>query len=232
MILPIPHRNNLAGPAHGALALPGGLGPEMALARGRVHEFCGPSRVMLAILTLAGTQGPVVWAFPGWQAERLNAPGIAPYFNPARLILVRARRAEDILWTAEEVLRSGAVPVMVAELVDLPGLTPIRRLQLAAEAGAEAARNRGQIAPIGLLLTPDAGREPGSGAPGVDSRWHLVPAPSTGVMAGDSPAWTLTRQRARMAAPGVWALHQESRDMAEGVGQRPEAPRIRVTPRP
>lgn len=224
MILPIPHHQDHK---HGTLDLPGGAG--LVLARGRVHEFCGPSRVMLAVLTLAGGTGPVIWAFPGWQAERLNAPGVAGHFNPGRLILARARRAEDILWTAEEVLRSGAAPVLVAELPMIPGLTPVRRLQLAAEAGAEAARNRGQIAPIGLILTPDAGRDAGGGAPGVDSRWHLTPAPSDALMAGDSPAWVLARLRARMAAPGMWDLRQEAGDFT---GQMAKGPAGAGTGRP
>lgn len=227
MILPIPHHQDHK---HGRLDLPGGAG--LALARGRVHEFCGPSRVMLAVLTVAAGSGPIIWAFPGWQAERLNAAGIAVHFNPGRLILARARRAEDILWTAEEVLRSGAVPVLVAELPMIPGLTPVRRLQLAAEAGAEAARHRGQLAPIGLILTPQADREDGGGAPGVDSRWHLAPAPSDALMAGDSPAWVLTRQRARMAAPGAWHLTQQMREMGEGADQKTGAPKITASPRP
>ena len=36
---------------------------DLTLRRGRVHELCGPSRVMLA--AMAKGTGPVVWVRPG-----------------------------------------------------------------------------------------------------------------------------------------------------------------------
>lgn len=185
------------------------LAGDLALRRGRVHEFCGPSRLRLAAGVMARSTGPVVWIRPAWVAERLNAAGLQPLANPARLILATAARDEGLLWAAEEALRSGAAPLVVVELTAAPGLTPVRRLHLAAEAGAEAARRDSAMAPLGLILLPGEG-----GAPGVESRWHLAPAPSPALLWSDEARWTLTRLRARLAPPAAWRLTRRASDEA------------------
>ncbi|MEY4697032.1 MAG: hypothetical protein RIT14_1460 [Pseudomonadota bacterium] len=189
--------------------MPGG----QTLLRGRVHEFCGAARVHLAVLVMADCAGPVVWICPGWQPERLYPDGVAAYADPGRLILVRARRPEDILWTMEEVLRSGAVPLVVAEVMAPPPLTPVRRMNLAAEAGTEAARIAGRIAPLGLLLTPGEG-----GAAGAESRWRMQPVVSESTLLEPQMTWRMARVRARGAPPASWHVLRD----AEGA--------LRVTP--
>lgn len=164
------------------------------LAPGRVHEFCGPARRTLAALVMGATEGPVIWASPGWQAEGLMPDGLRRMADPGRLVLAAARRPEDLIWIMEEALRSGAAPLVVAEMAEPPGLTPVRRLHLAAEAGA-AARLLPQP-PLGLILTPGEG-----GAQGVESRWRLDPAADGG--------WRLGLLRARMVPPGTWALRPD-----------------------
>jgi protein ImuA len=192
------------------------LAGDLTLRRGRVHEFCGPSRVMLAARTMARTRGPVIWIRPGWLPERLNTAGLQPLADPARLILVQADRDEGLLWAAEEALRSGAAPLVVAELLTPPALTPIRRLHLAAEAGAEAAQRDGGLSPLGLILLPGAG-----GAQGVESRWSLAPAPSRALLWSDEDSFTLTRLRARLLPPASWTLR--TRRMDETLDPRPLA---------
>ena len=177
------------------------LAGELTLRRGRLHEFCGPSRLILAAGVMARSDGPVVWIRPGWVPERLNAAGLQPLANPARLLFVRADRDEAALWAAEEALRSGAVPLVVVETAAAPSLTSVRRLHLSAGAGAEAAHRDGITAPLALILTPAQG-----GAAGVESRWHLAPLPSRSRLWSDEVAWTLTRLRARLAPPARWRL--------------------------
>ncbi len=207
MSLPIPLDRRMARPLQ---PLPGGPGQGLALVRGRVHEFCGPARVALAAMVLERSEGPVIWAHPGWLPERLFPDGLWEFTNPARLILARARRPEDILWTAEEALRSGAAPLVVAELPQAPALTPVRRLNLAAEAGMEAAHHRRALAPLGLLLTPGDG-----GAQGAESRWHMAQAPSRSTLIERHAAWVLTRRRAREHPPAAWALGRNEASQME-----------------
>lgn len=163
--------------------------PGFELARARAHEATGYGRRVLALLVAGAMTGPVLWLRPTWETDRLNGDGVQAFVDPGRLIFGQARTPPELLQAAEEALRAGVVPLVVVELTALPGLTPVRRLHLAAETGAETGRQ----APLALLLTPAPG-----GAPGVETRWRLDPR--TG------GRWCLTRSRARMAPP-------ESRDL-------------------
>jgi protein ImuA len=189
---------------------------DLTLRRGRVHELCGPSRVMLAARIMARGRGPVIWIRPGWGTDRLNAAGLQPLADPARLILVSPARDDGLLWAMEEALRSGAAPLVVAECLTPPALTPIRRLHLAAGAGLEAAARHGQPGPLGLILLPGSG-----GAQGVESRWHMAPAPSRSLLWSDEESWHLSRLRARLLPPADW--HLRLRAGAELLETRPVA---------
>ncbi len=202
MALPILHIQDGRRPWP-AQALPGGLG--LGLARGRVHEVCGPARTTLAALILGESQGPVVWISPGWLPERLYPAGLAEMADPGRIVFARPRRPEDVLWAMEEALRSGAAGLVLADLPAPPALTPVRRLHLAAETGAEAARHAGRLPPLGLLLTPEQG-----GAQGVESHWHIAATPSGSTLIARRSAWILRRLRARLAPEAAFHLHQEA----------------------
>lgn len=175
----------------------------LSLATGRVHEAAGPARRSLALMLAGRAEGPVLWVAPSWTAERLHSEGVQAFLDPGRLLFATPLRAEDLLWTMEEALRAGAVPMVVADLPAPPALTPVRRLQLAAEAGAEAARDAGMPAPLGLILTPGEG-----GAAGVESRWHMAPRHRA-----EETAWRLERRRARNAPPGGWTLRRRRRGL-------------------
>ena len=170
------------------------LAPEIALVRARAHEVTGPGRVFFALAATARLAGPVLWIQSDWTREQLMGDGFAAWIDPGRLILVRAHTLIDILWTAEEALRTGAVPMVVAELPALPALTATRRLHLAAEAGAARA-----TLPLALLLSPEPG-----GISGIETRWRLAPAP--GWARGGEARWILTRLRARMAPERSWEM--------------------------
>lgn len=175
------------------------LGAGATLRLARLHEACGNARRTLALRIAARIgvtpQRPLIWIAPAWSPDRLNGDGMVRFLTPAAVIFVHAVRAEDILWTAEEVLRAGAAPMMVADLPGLPSLTAVRRMHLAAETGAET----GRVTPLGLILTEGAG-----GAPGVESRWRMDAAHPAGDGMPEGEAWRLERLRARTEPPRVW----------------------------
>ncbi|WP_297780465.1 hypothetical protein [uncultured Roseovarius sp.] len=162
----------------------------------RLHECAGPARHSFAMLLIGALRGPVLWIAPAWASDHLNPDGICPLTGtengPETLIFITPDRREDLLWCMEEALRSGTVPLIIADLPEPPALTPVRRLHLAAEEGAA----RGPHRPLGLILTPGEG-----GAPGVETRWHMAPAHTP-----EASCWHLTRRRARTAPPAAWHL--------------------------
>ncbi len=199
----LPHA--IPAPAPPEAALPGGISP--GLLRGRVHEICGPARVALTLMLLEATHGPVIWIMPSWLPERPYPCGVRGYLHPGRIIFARARRPEDIQWAGEEALRSGAAPSVVMEMPSPPGLTPVRRLHLAAQAGGEAARHAARPAPLGLILSVGDG-----GTQGVETRWHMAAAPApSGLLDEGGVAWRLSRRRARTAPMADWALIRAQR---------------------
>ena len=171
------------------------LAPDIALPRARLNEVCGPARRSLAIWAARAVSGPVIWIAPAWSADPLHADGICDFTDPGRFLFVRPQRAEDLLWSMEEVLRAGAVALAIADLPGPPGLTAVRRMHLAAGTGAA----EGGLAPLGLILTPDAG-----GAPGVETRWHMAPSHT-----GSRYHWTLASRRARTRPPRDWLIAQD-----------------------
>lgn len=170
---------------------------DIRLTLARLHEACGPARRSFAIWLAGAVQrkqaGPVIWIAPRHLPDRPNPDGMVGLARPEGFLHLSPQRPEDLLWCMEEALRSGAAPLVVTDLPAPPGLTPVRRLHLAAETGAA----EGAFAPIGLILTPETG-----GAQGVETRWHMAPAHRPG-----GQAWTLRRLRARQDPPKDWQLH-------------------------
>jgi protein ImuA len=132
--------------------------------------------------------GTVLWAVDRMSAlegGHLYAPGLnALGLDPARLILVEASDAKDILWTLEEGLDARGVAAVVGEIRGSPralDITATRRLALRGRAGKTLA----------LLLRLDAAPTPTAAA----TRWRLSGRPS-GTIGGfgvgvGRPAWRL-----------------------------------------
>ena len=169
-----------------------------ALAPGRMHEACGPAAAAFAaaqagLSSYAGA--PLLWILAPGGAERPDPYGLARFLDPGRLILVEARREEEVYWAMEEALRSGAAPFVIAEAPTrgrLSGadLTRSRRLQLAAETGGAT----------GLLII---GEPAAANSNAAETRWRASFAPSPGET---GPVWEWRLLKNKRGPLGCWRL--------------------------
>ncbi len=160
------------------LPLSDALSRSFPLRKSRAHEVCGASANSFAAAVCGVTDGPVLWITPAHRRERPHPEGLAVYCDPGRLVFATGRTHADLLWLAEESLRSGAAPVVVVHVEQPIDLTAGRRLQLAAEAGKS----------LGLFVIPD-----GAGSNAAETRWRCMPV----FDAGDSTLqrWELIKNK-------------------------------------
>jgi protein ImuA len=174
--------------------------------------------------------GIVLWCLPH---PDLYGPGLAILgLDPARLVLVRARRDGEILSAIEEGLRATGVAAVVGEVGAFPAVAS-RRLQLAAERsgvtafvlrrwrdGARAARERD---------LPNASA----------TRWRITAQPSVPARAEPGighPRWRVELLRCRGGAPACWEVEVTdatgSLSLVATLADRPNGPfREDVVPR-
>ncbi|PID37375.1 MAG: hypothetical protein CR993_00770 [Rhodobacterales bacterium] len=131
--------------------------PELRPAR--VHEAEGAGRFVFALAQAVRLSGPVIWISPAHVRHTPLLPGL-PQGLGARLHLVRPDKELDLLWAAEESLRSRATGLVIAEPDQPLSLLAGRRLQLAAEAGRTT----------GLMLICA-----GQGSNAAETRWACAP---------------------------------------------------------
>jgi len=164
-------RRGVAVRGRGAADLPGLLAD---MARAGLHELAeaahgdAPACTGLALAALAAARaGAVLWVAQGPARRahgRLSARGVRAFgLDPGRLLVVRAERARDALWTVEEGVSSGAVAAVIGEVEDA-SFTATRRLALAtARSGVPA-----------ILCLPH-GRQ---GASAAATRWRVAALPA------------------------------------------------------
>jgi protein ImuA len=212
--------------------------PSGGLALGAMHEIlgAGPDEEDGAAAAgfIAGIVGRVGNAGPGWlvlwclRQRDLYGPGLAAHgLDPARIVIVRAARDDDLLWALEEGLRTPGIAAVVGEIGRLP-MVAGRRLQLAAEhsgipalllrrwrTGAEAAGERSR---------PSAAM----------TRWRVAPLPSlseAGEPGIGKPSWRVELLRCRGAEALDLSWDVEVADesgivrLPDELADRPTAPR-------
>lgn len=209
--------------------LPGG-----GLLLGALHEVSGArpelAHAAAAALFAAGVaarlEGPVLWCLT---RRDLFAPALAGAgLHPDRVLYAEAGDEATVLAVAEEALRYGGLAGVVAEVTRL-GLTPSRRLQLAAEASG--------VTGLVLRRWPRDGRPP-AGSTAAATRWRVTALPSSPLPASlwggttpgvGRPRWRLELLRCRGGeAPRIWTV--EACDgagrlhLAADLADRPAAP--------
>jgi protein ImuA len=180
--------------------------PEKGLALRAVHEFMEAGATSehsaCAALFAAGIparlKGPVLWCLKG---RDLFAPALASVgLHPDRVIYAETRRESEILPAVEEGLRHRGLAGVVGEVAHL-GLTPSRRLQLAAEESGVPA----------LLIRRwrnDAERASAAEPSAATTRWRVTAAPSRPLPAPGigRERWLVELIRCKGAEANAWTL--------------------------
>lgn len=201
---------------HSRTVLPFDLGPIDKALPGKglmlatLHEVTGAggeeedgalaAAFLAGILARLKSKLPVLWCLGEGD---LYAPGLAAFgLDPRRLILVRARRPQEMLWAMEEGLRSPALAAVVGE-VEMLSLPASRRLLLAAEVsgvtGFALRRWRTGKAAETQHLAPNAAQ----------TRWRVAALP--GDIAAGEPGvgrarWQVELWRCRGGVPASWVM--------------------------
>ncbi|MGE0260007.1 MAG: ImuA family protein [Alphaproteobacteria bacterium] len=244
-------------------ALPGG-----GLPLGALHEVLGAGAdeedgaaaagFVAAILARLGTadregagkagpgSGLVLWCLKRHDLYGLGL--LAHGLDPARVVLVTARRGDDVLWSAEEALRAGPASGLVAVVAEIGRLPMVagRRLQLAAErsgltafllrrwrSAAEAAteRERPSAALTRWRVTALPSIPEGplwiNLLPQQGRGGEIAAAGAFGTGAG-RPRWHVELLRARGGVPGSWEVEIADATghvrLSAGLADRPVAP--------
>jgi protein ImuA len=171
---------------------------------GRVAAHDGAALGFTAFLLGRLGPGTLLWCRqPAGADAPLYAPALAGWFDPARLLMVTARREEDLFWAMEEGLRTPGIAAVVGE-TRAADLTAGRRLSLAAEKnGVPALLLRAQPAPAQSVCA---------------TRWRVASAPSTDLT---QARWRVELRRNRFGMPSAeetpsWLLewNDETRRLA------------------
>jgi len=192
--------------------------PDGGLLTGALHEIeAGPTpsdrvaahdgAALAFTAFLMGRLGPgtLLWCRqpPGASDAPPYAPALAAWFDPARLLMVTARRDEDLFWAMEEGLRTPGIAAVVGE-TRAADPTAGRRLSLAAEKNGVPA----------LLLRP----QPAPPQSVCATRWRVASAPSLDLT---QSRWQVELRRNRFGMPSAeetpsWLLewNDETRRLA------------------
>jgi protein ImuA len=171
---------------------------------GRVAAHDGAALGFTAFLLGRLGPGTLLWCRQPWGADAPPyAPALAAWIDPARLLMVAARREEDLFWAMEEGLRTPSIAAVIGE-TRAADPTAGRRLSLAAEKnGVPALLLRGQPGPPQSVCT---------------TRWRVSSAPSRDLT---QARWQVELRRNRFGTPSAaetpsWLLewNDETRRLA------------------
>lgn len=131
------------------------------LMRGRVHEVQGMAADGFAAALISKTVGTCLWIGRRNDVYSLSPLALSRYFDPSRLVLTECLSRKEILWAADQALRSKGFECVILHLGQGPNLHESRRLQIAAECGrstglviiernaqSSAAQTRWQCGPV------------------------------------------------------------------------------------
>lgn len=162
----------------------------VTLHRGRVHEITGLSGDGFAASILAMLSGPIVWVGRGQDVYSICPLSALSFFDPARLVTTECNTRKDILWAAEQALRSKGSDCVVVQMFQGPNLRESRRFQLAAEEGRT----------LGLILI-----EKSAQSSAAQTRWDCNPLPKTD-LATNAHTWEWKLIKNKAGKAGCWQV--------------------------
>jgi protein ImuA len=166
--------------------------------------------------------GIVLWCL---KQRDLHGPGLAAHgLDPARIVVVKTARDDDILWALEEGLRAPGIAAVVGEVGRLPMIAG-RRLQLAAERSGVTAlvlrRWRNGVEAAAERARPSAAL----------TRWRVaaIPSLSSSEPGIGTPRWRVELLRCRGAESAEWTVEVADAtglvSLSAELGDRSAAPR-------
>jgi len=170
------------------------LTDELSLQRARVHEIIGAASDSFAVMIAAKLTGPIVWIGRARDVSSLAPTALKSFIDPTRIVLTEGTSRKEVLWAAEQVLRSKGATLTVIQLKLGPDLRESRRLQLAAEQG------RG----LGLILI-----EKRAQSSAAQTRWRCEPQIIPRKTANDTELtgqwlWEITKNKS--GPVGRWSV--------------------------
>lgn len=171
------------------------LSGPVRLAKGRVHEVTGDSADMFAVLTASRLTGPIIWIGLARDIGSLAPTALQHYVDPARFILTEGISRGEVLWAAEQALRTSCAQCIVIELSSGPNLRESRRLQVAAQQGGG----------LGIILIH--GRAHTSAC---ETRWHCA------ALKGGENEWVWSLTKNRRGELGAWHVNWTRREHVGG----------------
>jgi len=166
----------------------------VSLARSRIHEVMGRAADGFVLSVLAAGGGAIIWTGRENRIASLCPLAMNRFFDPSRLVTTGCISRKEILWSAEQALRSPGADMVVAEMTQGPNLRESRRLQLAAEAGRT----------LGLILI-----ERGAQSSAAQTRWHCEPSEQEGLW-----HWQLIKNKAGQR--GNWQVTWLNKERSNG----------------
>ncbi len=166
------------------------LGNQVRLASGRVHEVTGCSADAFIASVISQMSGKVVWIGRAKEIYSLCPQALQTFFCPSRLLTIEAISRQEILWAAEQALRSKGIGCVVVEISQGPNLKESRRLQLSAEQGKT----------LGLIKI---GKTAQSSA--AQTRWLCTPLEATSLAANDH-IWQWEMIKNKNGQTGRWQV--------------------------
>lgn len=154
-----------------------------------MHEIMGEARDSFAVTMAAKITGPIVWIGRARDVSSITPSALKSFLDPTRIVLTEGANRKEVLWAAEQVLRSKGAALVIIQLTMGPDLRESRRLQLAAEQGRT----------MGLILIERRAQASAS-----QTRWLCEPMAANDNPLSESWVWELTKNKA--GPVGRWSV--------------------------